>query len=821
MREYKLIVIGLLISSLAYMGCNRGEDTHLFRLVDPEESNVHFTNHIETTDLFNVLDYMYFYNGGGVAVGDINNDGLEDIYFSSNQSTGRLYLNNGRMNFTDITESSGVASTVWGTGVSMVDINADGFLDLYVCVAGSTTGGQRRNLLFINNGDLTFTERASAYGLADTSYTTQAAFFDYDKDGDLDIYLLNHIHQFSGPNDPLPKKTNGQAPNTDRILRNELDTLAGHPVFVDVSRSAGIVIEGFGLGVTISDINLDGWPDIYVSNDFVSNDLLYINNHNGTFTNKIGEFLMHQSHNGMGNDIADFNNDGLPDIFVADMLPQRNKHRKLMAMNTGYDLFNLTQAMGYEPQYTRNTLQLHNGFDRDGELIPYSEIGQLSGVHATDWSWSALFADFNNDQLKDLYITNGHLKDLTDLDFIVYRQARSRFTTQKQRDSLYLDLLQKMPGIHTRNYFFKNSGDMTFKDMSATCGGMKPSYSNGAAYSDLDNDGDLDLIINNVKEKASILRNMTQESSMSGLNYLQLNLRGPAKNTQGRGAKVTLYTSDGIQYQEQNPGRGYLSSVTGILHFGLDTIERIDSVLIQWPDLNEQLILNVSVNQRLDILYDTADLPSQRGVSKKMDSSVNTLLFFPGDKIDYTHLDREYSDFNVEALLPRSFATQGPGMAVGDIDGNGYDDLVIGGSSQIPLQFFFRDNSGFFRIDRFASDSSYEDIGVLLFDCDSDSDLDLYVVSGGSEYWASPEMFQDRLYLNDGSGKFVLSVEALPQMQSSGSCVTASDFDADGDLDLFIGGRVVPGAYGKSPQSHLLINNDGRFEDRTQQVASG
>jgi len=826
MRDYNLNLTGILICITAFWSCQQSPNPNLFRIVDPDLSNVHFINNITSNDSFNVLNYMYFYNGGGVAVGDINNDGLEDLYFSSNQSTGKLYLNEGQMKFRDITKSSGVTSSIWGSGVSMVDINEDGYLDLYVCASGSISGKARHNLLFVNNGDLTFTERAVAYGLADTSYTTHAAFFDYDNDGDLDVYLLNHMHQFSGPNDPLPKKTKGQSPNTDLLLRNEWDSLSGHPIFQDVSQTAGITIEGFGLGVAISDLNMDSWPDIYVSNDFASNDLMYINNRDGTFSNKIGEYLKHQSHNGMGNDVSDFNNDGLPDIFVADMLPEKNKHRKLMAMNTGYDLFNLTQAMGYEPQYTRNTLQLHNGFDRNGDLLPLGEIGQLAGVHATDWSWSALFADFDNDHLKDLYVTNGHLKDLTDLDFIVYRQMRSRFTTPEHRDSLYLDLLQKMPGIHIPNYFFHNSGDLRFENLSASCGGMIPSYSNGAAYTDLDNDGDLDLVMNNVNEKASILQNMTRERSAIEGNYLQLNLLGPQSNSGGRGAKITLYTSEGIQFQEQSPGRGYLSSVTSILHFGLDTIGIIDSIRVQWDDMHEQYLREIDANQRLDVAYKDSNLPASKTIKNIIEKFEPEPLLFPADQIlsehpGYTHVEREYSDFKVEALLPRTYATQGPGASAGDVDKNGYDDIVIGGSAEVPLQILFQDKSGFTRVESLTRDSSFEDTGILLFDFDADSDLDLYVVSGGSEYWASPEMFQDRLYLNDGSGKFDLSPDALPSMHSSGSCVTASDFDGDGDLDLFVGGRIVPGQYGKSPRSYLLINTDGVFKDLTQELAPG
>ncbi|GGB97316.1 VCBS repeat-containing protein [Dyadobacter sediminis] len=793
---------------LIFFGCRKKSAEPLFRLLSSQETGIDFSNDIRQTDSLNILKYMYFYNGGGVGLGDINNDGLADLFFSGNMVSSKLYLNKGNMQFEDITEKAGVATKGWCTGVAMADLNADGLLDIYVSRAGSTVPAERANLLFINKGNNKFTESAEAYGLADTGYSTQAAFLDYDHDGDLDAYLLTHDHSPRAVNNLMPVRSHGEAANTDKLLRNEGAGAAGHPVFKDVSAQAGISIEGYGLGVAVNDLNGDGWPDIYVANDFLSNDLLYINNQDGTFTNRIGEYMKHQSYNAMGVDVADYNNDGFQDVVVLDMLPEGNYRQKIMAAGMSNEKFDFMLQMGYQPQYMRNTLQLNNG---DGH---FSEIGQLAGVDKTDWSWSPLFADFDNDGRCDLFISNGHLKDMTDKDFIKYSQQTTMFEEKDQANAKLLKLMENLKGVKVHNYLFRNKGDLTFAE-AEDWGIDQPSFSNGASFADLDNDGDLDLVVNNVNEKAFVYKNELQKRGK--YHWIQLSLQGDSLNRLGLGAKVTLHYGGQMQVYEQTLYRGFQSTVDHTIHFGLGSAGRIDTLEIRWPNGSMQRLLNVASGQRLVLDYKdaAAALPAFDKPLQPVFTEVSRDI-----GLDYTHTENNQSDFSTHVLMPQTYSRIGPSMAAGDIDGNGLDDLFIGGAAGLPATYYLQQASGKFVRREFTADQAGEDAGILLFDADRDGDLDLYIASGGSEFETGSTFYQDRFYKNNGKGEFTKAADALPAMRASKSCVTAADFDRDGDLDLFVGGRLVPGQYPVAPESYVLRNDGGKFTNITRDVSA-
>ncbi|MCC5930276.1 MAG: VCBS repeat-containing protein [Cyclobacteriaceae bacterium] len=795
----------LLITFNFFLSCNLPSDREkLFEAIPSRHSNVDFSNIINTNDTFNALNFDYIYNGGGVAVGDINNDGLPDLFFSGNMVSSKLYLNKGNFVFEDITESAGVSTHVWITGVSMVDINHDGFTDMYLCVA-SKDSTLSKNLLFINNGDNTFTESAAQYGLDDAGYSTHAAFFDYDGDGDLDVYVLTNAYVSSNRNVVRQKKTDGESVSTDRLYRNN-----GDGTFTNVSREAGILIEGYGLGVAIADINRDGWPDIYVANDFITNDLLWINNQDGTFTDKASEYLKHQSFNGMGVDIADFNNDGLVDIVVMDMLPPDNLRQKTMFPDINYNQFRMILSLGYTPQYVRNTLQLNNGNNT------FSEIGLMAGIHETDWSWAPLFADFDNSGFKDLFITNGYRKDVTNLDFISYNMEQKVFGTEEAKHEEAMRQLAKLQGAHIHNYMFKNPGSLIFEDVSHDWGFGEATYSNGAAFADLDNDGDLDLIINNIDLEASLFKNHSDKLSEN--NYLQIRLLGSDKNTMALGSQVTLQTGNTKQFYEHYIHRGYKSTVSDVIHFGLGKTNVVDHLMVVWPDGKVTEINGVNANQRIEISYQDA---SEKSIDEnELDETTGDQLFkrHSLSGLDYKHQVINYADFYDQFLLPHKFSRNGPGIAVGDINGDGLEDFYIGGAAGFPGTFFIRNQNGF---EQRSHDLHIEneDLGVLLFDANGNGFPDLYVVSGGNSYHKSEkEKFRDRLYFNDGSGKFTWQPEALPDIFTSGSKVTAADFDGDGDLDLFVGGRIIPGEYPLPARSYILRNNNGVFEDVSEQV---
>lgn len=810
-RQNKKVYLSIFLIFICLACTDKLEDCkNMFIQRSHSKTGIDFSNDLSMGAKLNALNYIYYFNGGGVCAGDVNNDGRLDLFFTGNQVSNELYLNQGNFNFKNSTENAGLVSKGWSTGTTMIDVNADGWLDIYVCKSGYPDSKERKNLLYINQKDGTFQEEAANYGLDDDSYSTHSAFFDYDLDGDLDMYLLTHAHQMEGLNQPTRKNLNGESENTDKLFRNDGIGASGHPIFTDVSLTAGITIEGYGLGIGISDINQDGLPDIYVSNDFVSNDILYVNQGDGTFKNRISEFINHQSHNGMGNDLADINNDGLTDILVMDMLPSTNEGRKKMLNKPSYDFFSFSATMGYEPQYLRNTLQLNQG-SSDG-ITYFGEIGQLAGISSTDWSWAGLLADYNLDGQKDLFVTNGYLKDMTDLDFINYRKRQSKFRTEAQADSLYLASVNRLPEVAQQNYFFRNNGDLTFANVSNSWATKSPGFSNGAVYVDLDNDGDYDLVTNNINEKATVLENINRNKDTSGNHFLSLKFNGPQNNLFGIGVKVWVYSEGGLQFAENYTSRGFQSGVDPTINFGFGSGKKLDSLRVQWPDGKSQTLRNLKLDVQLRLShFDAETFPNRTSLHK-------TMPFIRTDALQTAQEELDFSDYRIEPLLPHKFSNNGPSMAVSDIDGDGLDDLFVSGSYMFSGQLYKQLSDGSLEKQIWGIDSEYEDIGSLFFDADGDTDYDLYVVSGSNEFKNNPEKYQDRLYVNNGHGKFTKKLDALPEMQTSGSCVIASDYNKDGLLDLFVGGRVVPENYGISPKSYLLKNSGGQFINLSKEV---
>lgn len=793
---------------------NAVAENPLFTLLDSSKTNIMFNNKVKEDFDKNISGfYQGFYSGGGVAVGDLNNDGLDDIYFSGNMTGDKLYRNLGNMQFADITETAGVAGRTpgWRTGVNMVDVNGDGLLDIYVCYAGRQAGPESKNQLFINQGlnkdsIPTFKDEAEAYGLADPAYSTHSVFFDYDRDGDLDLFLINdNIKVLSNLDDATIEELKKQDDplSSSKLFRND----NGH--FKDVTKQAGLHMStlSYGLGGGVADINGDGWPDIYLSNDYAIPDRMYINNGDGTFTDELQNKLDHISLFSMGNSITDVNNDGLPDIFTLDMLPEDNKRQKLLSGMDNYEAFNINLRNGFYYQYVRNMLHINNG---NGT---FSEVGQLAGISNTDWSWAPLFADYDNDGWKDLFITNGFMRDFTNMDVLKYNENYMRNLNGQVEAKDLLALLKKVPASDVKNYVYKNNRDLTFTNKGFDWGINIPSNSNGAAYSDLDNDGDLDLVVNNINKAAFVYQNQGTPST----HYLKVKLKGSGKNTDGLGALVTLFNKGQQQCIEQMPSKGYISSVSQNLHFGLGKEKVIDSVRIVWLSGKKQVLTNVAANKQLVLLESDAKDTYQRPKPLK------PLFTEIPSPIASAQVKNDINDYKRQPLLVNALSFNGPCMTKGDVNGDGLDDVFVGGDINQPGAIFIQQKGGKFIKNQkpFIADAASEDTDAIFFDANGDGYPDLYVVSGGyGNFKDNNPLFQDRLYLNDGKGNFTKSISSLPEMHVSKSCARVGDFNGDGKPDLFVGSRVTPSKYPDAPKSFLLINDGkGHFTNQIRNIA--
>lgn len=822
-------IVGILFFFIAVGAISCKSKDTLFTKIDSSRSGIKFRNEIIENDSMNILDLENIYNGGGVGIADFNNDGLPDIYFTGNMVSNKLYLNEGKLKFKDITEAAGVGGEgKWARGVSIVDINNDGWQDIYISETILKDSLKRENILYVNQGlDKEglpiFKNLAKEYGLNDNSHTTQAAFFDYDNDGDLDVYLaVNVFAQKDNPNNYRRKFINGEHPNTDRLYRNDWDPVKKHPVFTNVSRQAGILQEGFAHSVTVCDINLDGWKDVFVANDYLSEDLLWINNKNGTFTNHSKEYFKHTSYNAMGADVVDINNDGLSDVIELDMNPEDNYRKKTMLGPGKYQTYLYNNSYGYQYQYIRNCLHLNMGVGKeaaDSLAHPlFGDIGFYSGVAETDWSWTPLVADFDRDGFRDMIITNGFPKDITDHDFMIYRNSTFAMNAKSE-------VLKQIPEVKISNYAFRNNGNLKFANLTKEWGLDEATFSNGASWSDLDNDGDLDVVINNINDEAMVYENNQAKKKKD--HFLKIKLKGKDFNTGAFGSWIKLYYGKGQeQVYETNPVRGYLSSIENIPFFGLGDHNKIDSLIVIWPDNSMSKLLDVKVDQEIIINQSAANLvyswETQTVPAKWFNDVVDSL------RLNYMHQQKDVNDFAIQPLLPHKLSNYGPYMTSGDINKDGKEDFIIGSANGKPETIFFQLQNGEFKRQNLFNSAigkelSVSDMGLQLFDADKDGDLDLYIARGGYEEKAGSVNYQDEFYINDGKGNFRIDTNALPVNYTSKSCVRTADYDNDGDEDIFVGGRVEPWHYPKAVSSIILRNDSGngkiKFTDITKDVA--
>jgi enediyne biosynthesis protein E4 len=820
-RSTALSISVLLLLLILIPGCKSAPDTPFVEL-SPRQTGVDFVNRIENTPEFNIQNYLYFYDGGGVAAGDLNNNGLPDLVFISNIGEHKIFMNLGDFRFEDVTEAAGIAGEEgsWSTGVTMADVNGNGYLDIYISRV-NYLNKSGANQLFINNGDMTFTERAAEFGLDFEGYSTQAAFFDFNNNGRLDLFLLNHSfhseHTY-GQAERLRERIDPKA--GDRLFRNDGDR------FTDVTQEAGIISSalGYGLGVAITDITLNGYPDIYVGNDFHEDDYFYINNGDGTFSERLYSMFGHTSNSSMGNDIADINNNGRVDVFSLDMMAE--DHETFMRSG-GPDpmiVYNAKRNFGFGEKNNRNTLQVNMGFGPDG-LPLFSETAFASGVARTEWSWAALLADFNNSGFNDIFVTNGMPGRPNDLDYVASLQrVRQQYSGDELRQREY-ELIDRMPVIHVPNYMYRNRGDLTFEDVSHQWGFSAPTYSSGAVYADLNGNGRLDLVINNTNERAKIYRNDFDEEEAG--NFLKVKLRGPQYNSTGIGTKLVAYHENGLNYREQFPTRGFQSSVDHVVHFGLGSTQRIDSLKVMWPGGAFEVIHGMDVNQQIEADYANASGQFDYEHFRNNRAGNPQMLTNITDEVNtgFRHHENTFDDFSREPLMPYKLSTRGPAMAFADVNGNGLDDLYLGGARGFQGRLLLQQSDGSFTESEqsdFFTDRASEDVDAIFFDATGNGKPDLFVVSGGNEYSGESEELLDRLYINDGNGNFTRSLNSVPDFAVNGSVAIAADINGNGHKDLFVGGHSVPWRFGIGPQSFIYENNgNGVFRDITEDAAPG